>query len=115
MVLPCYCAERCALLRSRRSRLTHRGLIRVWSKSAGHLYAFDLVAVSRPRVLPDCEFVIEGCDFVQPVDNFFVSRRGCVATGPFRFLAEKRSIGRDRGVRQRLIHIYIYLTPGLPG
>jgi hypothetical protein len=52
-------------------------------------------------------------DLVQPIDDFFVGHCGCVAASPFRFLAEKRGIGGDRGVRQRFIHVD--LTLGLHG
>ena len=57
------------------------------------------VVVGRPRVLSRREFVIERGDLVQPIDDLFVGHCGGVATSPFRFLAEERGIGRNRGVR----------------
>ena len=44
---------------------------------------------------------------------FLFGHCGCVAASTFRFLAEKRGIGRNRGVRQRLTHVD--LTLGLHG
>jgi hypothetical protein len=64
-----------------------------------------LVAIGRSRVLPRRELVIQRGDLVQPIDDLFVGHRGCVATSPFRFSPEERGIGRNRGVRQHLIHI----------
>jgi hypothetical protein len=64
---------------------------------SGQAYALDSVAVSRPRVLSRREFVIELGDLVQPIDDLFVGHCGRVATTPFRFLAEERGIGRNRG------------------
>src|SRR5207245_769567 len=67
--------------------------------------ALDSIAIGRSRVLPGRELVIERGDLVQPIDDLFVGHRGCVTTSPFRFFAEERGISRNRGVRQRVIHI----------
>ena len=47
--------------------LSKAALSRQSGRKSGHVYAIDLVAVSRPKVLPDREFVIDGGDLVQPV------------------------------------------------
>ena len=75
--------------------------------------ALGLFAIGRSKVLPGGEFVIERGYLVQSIDDLFVSHCGCVAARPFRFLAEKRGIGGDRGVRERFIHVD--LTLGLHG
>jgi hypothetical protein len=54
---------------------------------------------------------IERGDLVQPINDLFVGHCGCVAASPFRFLAEKRGIGGDRGVRRRFIHVDLTLDP----
>src|SRR5262249_20618107 len=73
--------------------LSKAALSRQSGRKSVQVYAIDLVAVSRPKVLADREFVIDGGDLVQPVDDLFVRHRGRVATSPFRFLAEERGIG----------------------
>jgi hypothetical protein len=69
--------------------------------------ALDLVAIGRSRVLPGRELVIQRGYLVQPIDDLFLGHRGCVATSSFRFLPEKRGVGRSCGVRQPLIHVIL--------
>jgi len=77
--------------------------------NAEHAYALDSVAIGRSRVLPGRQLVIERGNLVQPFDDRFVGHRSCVATSSFRFLAEERGVGRNRSVRQRLIHVDLTL------
>lgn len=73
----------------------------------------DLVAIGQSSVLPGRELVIERGDLVQPIDDLFIDHRSGIAPSPFRFPPEEPRVGRNRGVRQCLIHIV--LTPGLHG
>jgi hypothetical protein len=65
----------------------------------------SLVAIGRSGVLPRRELIIQRGDLVQPIDDLFVGRCGCVATCPIRLLPKERGVRRNCGVREDPLHV----------